>query len=98
MSLPFCVLKEILKDFKEHTQPGSMTEAVSFTRGIRSLRMIIFLFGCRPAGGIMGCVGSKKEQKAPGKGTQDHEVDNPAHTAHYVKDPTATNTKGVSRT
>lgn len=43
----------------------------------------------------MGCVGSKKD---PGKGTGDQEVDNPAHTTHYVKDPTAANSKGVSRT
>lgn len=45
----------------------------------------------------MGCVGSKKEQKAPGKDTQDHELNNPANTAHYVKDPTAASSKGVSR-
>lgn len=44
----------------------------------------------------MGCVGSKKEEKAPGKGARDAELNNPAHTAHYVKDPTATNSKGVS--
>lgn len=42
----------------------------------------------------MGCVGSKKEQKALAKG--DKELNNPAHTAHYVKDPTATDSKGVS--
>lgn len=42
----------------------------------------------------MGCVGSKKEQKALDKG--DNELSNPAHAAHYVKDPTATNSKGVS--
>ncbi|CAF89552.1 unnamed protein product, partial [Tetraodon nigroviridis] len=44
----------------------------------------------------MGCVGSKKEEKAPGKGARDLELNNPAHTAHYVKDPTATNSRGVS--
>lgn len=44
----------------------------------------------------MGCMGSKKEQKVPGK--NDHELNNPAHTGHYVKDPTATNSKGVSTT
>lgn len=42
----------------------------------------------------MGCVCSKREQKAAGKG--DHELDHPAPTAHYVKDPTAPNSKGVS--
>lgn len=42
----------------------------------------------------MGCVGSKKEQKALGKGN--NELNNPAHTAHYVKDPTATDSKDVS--
>lgn len=46
----------------------------------------------------MGCVGSKTEQKAPSKGTRDHELNNPANTAHYVKDPTAANSTGVSRT
>lgn len=46
----------------------------------------------------MGCVGSKKEQKALGKATGDSELDNPAHSAHYVKDPTTTNSRGVSRT
>lgn len=42
----------------------------------------------------MGCVGSKKEQKAVSKG--DHQLTPPPHTAHYVKDPTATDSKDVS--
>lgn len=46
----------------------------------------------------MGCMGSKKEQKAPGKNTREHELNNPAHAAHYVKDPTAAHAKGVSTT
>ena len=73
-----------------------MTEAVC--GHFRSLGIIIFFFGCRPAEHIMGCVGSKKEPKAPGKSTRDQELNNPAQTMHYVKDPTTTNAKDVSRT
>lgn len=46
----------------------------------------------------MGCVGSKKEQEALSKGTGNDELQNRAHAAHYVKDPTTGNSanKAVS--
>lgn len=47
----------------------------------------------------MGCVGSKKEEDAPGKRMENHERQQQAQTAHYVKDPTTGNpaSKFVSR-
>lgn len=44
----------------------------------------------------MGCVGSKKDQNSLDKGVGNNELNNPAHLALYVKDPTA-NSKCVSR-
>lgn len=48
-----------------------------------------------PAEGIMGCVGSKKEQETLGKSTGSDDLLKHPHTAHYVKDPTA-GTRAVS--
>lgn len=44
----------------------------------------------------MGCVGSKKEHEAPGKGMGSEDLHNRAQAAHYVKDPTTGNSGSKS--
>lgn len=44
----------------------------------------------------MGCVGSKKEHEAPGKGMGSDDLHNRAQAAHYVKDPTTGNSGSKS--